>query len=467
MKTELKLGAVKVKELADNMGGRIFTLSDTAPDLEVEFITNEVNEVSAKGIFVASNDNSLAEMMAAAKNGARCVICTSAPSSLDKIADVCVIECDNLRVAFERFAKQYVKRGKHITVALTGSKGKTRTGEFVYSVLEEMYKVHKRTDKKTTEKNDVMALLDITSDTDFFLVELKIRDKKDIARLSELVDCDVGIITELKSNVDEKANVDVLGGLKAGGEIAFSAEDDVLSMICRTDVETSSVSVSGFNASLHAENIVEYKDRIVFDIASENVRIDKVEIHFTGEENIKSALFAALIGLKYGVPHEKIRTGLKNYHSSELGVEIFTVGGITFILDVSSATADSMKLGIDTLCDISGLHKKSRKIALLGDIRDFGQDTRRLHEKMGEYVVEKKVDKLFTFGVAAEQIGVGAKRVGMPSENISGNLDLFSPIKSAEAIADELKSGDVLLIRMGRKNAAEEIEQYLRARFEK
>ena len=41
------------------------------------------------------------------------------------------------------------------------------------------------------------------------------------------------------------------------------------------------------------------------------------------------------------------------------------------------------------------------------------------------------------------------------------------PKKSAEAIADELKSGDILLIRMGRKNAAEEIEQYLRARFEK
>ncbi len=467
MKTELKLGTITINELASSMGGRIFTLSDATPSLDVDFITDEVSEISAKGIFVASEDNSLAEMMAAAKNGARCVICTQAPSSLEKIPDVAVIECENMRVAFERFVKQYVKRGKHKTIALTGAKGKTRTGEFVYSVLEEMYKVRKHTDKKTSEKNDSLALFDITADTDFFLIELKIRDKKDIVRLSNLVDCDVGIVTELKSNIDEKANVDVLGGLKAGGEIAFCAEDDVLSMICRTDINSSSVSVHDTNAELHAENIREYSERMVFDIVGTDVCIDNVEIHFTGEDNIKSALFAALIGIKYDIPYEKIRTGLKNYHSSDLGVEIFTVGGVTFIVDTSSATADSMKSGIDILCDISSLHKKSRKIALLGDIRDFGQDTRRLHEKMGEYIVDKKIDKLFTFGVAAEQIGVGARRSGMSEEDISGNLELFSPLKSAEALASEVKSGDILLIRMGRKNAAEEILQYLRTRLEK
>ena len=180
-----------------------------------------------------------------------------------------------------------------------------------------------------------------------------------------------------------------------------------------------------------------------------------------------SALFAALVGLRYNVPPEKIRTGLKNYHSSALGVEICTIGGITLIADSSSATAESVKSAIDTLCDIAKLHKHSRKIALVGDIRDFGQDTRELHERMGTYIVDRKIDKLFTFGVAAEQIGVGARRAGMRTEDVSGNLELFSPLKSAEAVADVLQEGDVLLIRMGRQNAATEILQYLRARFEK
>ena len=467
MKIELKLGSVTANEFANYSNAKMYHMSETAPLSEISVITDEIGEVSPKALFVVSEDNSLAEMMAAAKNGARCLICTKVPASLEKIAETAVIECDDIRTAIENFAKCYVKRGKHKTIALTGSKGKTRTGEFVYSVLEEMYKVHKCTDKKTTDKNDAYTLLDIPADADFFLLELKIRDKKDIARLGRLVDCDVGIITSLKSNIDEKANVDVLAGVKQGGEIAFCAEDDALSMICRTDVKTSAVSVKNSEAELYAKNVRSYKDRMVFDIVGENVEIKDVEMHFTGEENIASALFAALVGLKYNVPCEKIKTGIKNYHSSELGVEIFTVGGITFIVDTSSATADSVKSGIDTLCDIAKLHKKSRKFALLGDIRDFGQDTRKVHEKMGEYIFDKNIDKLFTFGVAAEQIGVGARRAGMSDKNVFGNLDLFSPQISAEAIAKDLKAGDILLIRVSRKNAAEEIERYLRERFEK
>ena len=467
MKIELKLGALTAKELAEYMGAELMALSEHAPMQPIELLTNEIAEITKNTLFIIDADNSLAEMMAAAKKGAYCVLCTKAPASLEKIPDTAVIVCDNVHTAMERFANRYVKRGKHRTIALTGAKGKTRTGEFVYSVLEEMYKVHKATDKKSTEKNDALMLLDIPTDADFFLVELKIRDKRDIARLANLVDCDLGIITAVHSQIAETANIDVLAGLKDGGEIALSADDEELSLVCRTGSVTRTVSVKNADAELCAENIRSYKERTVFDICGKDVRIENVEIHFAGIENVYSALFAALVGLRYGVSTEKIRTGLKNYHSSELGVEIFTVGGITFIADSSSATVESVKSGIDTLCDIAKLHKHSRKIALVGDIRDFGQDTRELHERMGAYIVEKKIDKLFTFGVAAEQIGVGARRVGMPAGDVSGNLELFSPLKSAEAVAAVLKEGDVLLIRMGRQTAAAEIVQYLRARFEK
>jgi len=467
MKIDLKLGTVSAEEFASLAECSLLSLSEYAPRLEIERITNEIAEITKNTLFVIDEANSLAEMMAVSKKGALCVLCTKAPDKLDKIPETAVLVCERIETAVERFAKQYAKRGKHRTVAITGPKGKTRTGEFVYSVLEEVYKVYKATDKKSSEKNDALALLDIAADTDFLLVELKIQEKRDIKRLANLFDCDAGIITEIQSKIHETANIDVLAGLKSGGELAFSAEDDMLSMICRTDIKSSAVSVKDSNAELYAERIRNYKERTVFDIRGKDLLIENVEIHFSGIENVYSALFAAQIGIRYGVPAEKIRTGLKNYHASELGVEIYTVCGVTFIADSSSAMAESMRSGIDTLCDIAKIHKRSRKIALLGDIRDFGQDTRALHEKMGEYVVEKKIDKLFTFGVAAEQIGVGARRAGMRDADISGNLEVFSPLKSAEAVAGTLREGDVLLIRIGRQNAATEIIQYLRTQLEK
>lgn len=466
MKIDLKLGSVSAKEFATMSGSLFVSHSENATSLEITRITNELAEITKNTLFIIDEANSLAEMMAVAKKGALCVLCTDAPEKLDKIPETAVLVCDKIKSAVENFAKQYAKRGKHRTIAITGLKGKTRTGEFVYSVLEEMYKVHKATDKKSNVRDDALALFELTPDTDFLLVELKIHEKRDIKRLANLIDCDAGIITEIQSKITETANIDVLAGLRSGGELAFSAEDDMVSMICRTDVKNSTVSVKNSNATLHAERIRNYKERTVFDIRGEGVLIDNVEIHFSGVENVYSALFAAQIGLRYGVPIEKIRTGLKNYHASELGVEICTVGGVTFIADSSSATVDSMRSGIDTLCEIAKLHKRSRKIALLGDIRDFGQDTRALHEKMGEYVVEKKIDKLFTFGVAAEQIGVGARRAGMRDADVFGNLEIFSPQKSAQAVAETLREGDVFLIRIGRANAAAEIIQYLHSQLE-
>ena len=467
MVVDLKLGNIKVSEIAEYMQADVLALSEDALSREIGRITGEMGEITKNTLYIIDDDNSLAEMMAAAKNGAYTVLCTKAPLSLEKIPDSAVIVCDNVMAALERLAKQYSRRGKHRTIALTGPKGKTRTGEFVYSVLEELYKVHKATDKKTTEKDDALSLFDISEETDFFLVELKIRDKKDIKRLASIFDCDIGIITEIQSRIDEFANVDVLSGIKNGGEIAISAEDEGLSLLCRTDKASSTVSVKDAGAALYAEKIRNYKGRTVFDIKGDGISIENVEIHFEGIENVYSALFAALVGIRYGVPYDKIRTGLKNYHSSELGVEIYTEGGITFIVDSSSMHLDSVRSGIDTLCDIAKLHKRSRKIALVGDIRDFGQDTRVLHEKMGEYIFEKKIDKLFTFGVAAEQMCVGARRAGMKDKDVSGNFEIFSPMKSAVAVGDELRSGDVLLIRIGRQNAITEIVDYLHERFGK
>ena len=467
MKTELKLGAITAAEAAAMMQAELHTLSADAPTREIGNFTDKIGEIARGTMFLIGEDNSLAEMMAAAKNGALTVLCTRAPASLERIPDTAVLVCDSIDAALARLAKAYTARGRHKTIALTGANGKTKTGEFVYSVLEEMYKVHKATDVKGGASNDAQMLFDIPADADFFLAELKLCDKRDIARLANLIDCDVGIVTALKSEIDARANVDVLSGLKAGGELALSAEDDALSLICESGADRQYISVRGADGALCAVNIRELPDRIRFDIAGGSVLIPDVEIHTCGMENVYSALFAALVGLKYGVPAEKIRTGLKNFHSSALGVGIYTVGGVTFIEDSSSATPESVRSGIDTLCSIAGLHDGSRTVAVLGDLRSFGQEMRELHEAMGAYVVEKKIDKLFTFGVAAEQIGVGARRAGMPADDVCGNLEIFSPLKTAEAVAKELRAGDVLLVRIGRPNAAAEIIRCLRAHLEK
>ena len=48
MKIELKLGAVTVKEFAEIINGRLYTLSESAPFNEIELFTDEIGDGSGK-----------------------------------------------------------------------------------------------------------------------------------------------------------------------------------------------------------------------------------------------------------------------------------------------------------------------------------------------------------------------------------------------------------------------------------
>ena len=106
MKIELKLGSVTAKEIAEYMGARLFSVSEDALSQQITLFADSIAEVQKNTLFVMDADNSLAEMMAVAKKGALCVLCTQAPNSLEKIPDTAVIVCDNIPEALERFAKQ-------------------------------------------------------------------------------------------------------------------------------------------------------------------------------------------------------------------------------------------------------------------------------------------------------------------------------------------------------------------------
>ena len=73
MKIDLKLGAITAADAASLMGAELYTLSADAPARSIANFTDEIGEIARSTMFLVSEDNSLAEMMAAAKNGALAV----------------------------------------------------------------------------------------------------------------------------------------------------------------------------------------------------------------------------------------------------------------------------------------------------------------------------------------------------------------------------------------------------------
>lgn len=69
---------------------------------------------------------------------------------------------------------------------------------------------------------------------------------------------------------------------------------------------------------------------------------------------------------------------------------------VTVINDAYNASPTSMKAAIDTLSNMNG-----RKIIVLGDVLELGDNSQSMHEEVGTYLQNKHIDQLITFGSEA------------------------------------------------------------------
>ena len=134
MTSEIK-EKLTVKEIAEAVDGKL--VGDGSQT--VESITTDSRDVKKNSLFLAVNGEHFDGhefIGAAVKNGASCVISEREAVGTDNAA---VIVVKNSIEALGKLACEYKKRINPLTVAVTGSIGKTTTKEFIYAVLSEKY----------------------------------------------------------------------------------------------------------------------------------------------------------------------------------------------------------------------------------------------------------------------------------------------------------------------------------------
>ena len=60
-----------------------------------------------------------------------------------------------------------------------------------------------------------------------------------------------------------------------------------------------------------------------------------------------------------------------------------------------------MRAAIDVLCDYKC---EGRKIAVLGDMFELGENSRKYHRELGEYIRDKKIDEVVVVGKDSMEI---------------------------------------------------------------
>ncbi len=474
MSVKFKLGSINVKEITEVSGGKAYYFGNADETLECSGIAIDSRKVNNGDIFVAIKGERVDGhdyIKSALDLGAVCIIAQRVPDDIKIDTSYAIVVVDDPIVCVGDIAHSYKKRTHIRTIGVTGSVGKTTTKELIYAVLSEKFKVHKTEGNHNNDLGLPLSILDIDQDAEVAVLEMGMSNFGEIARLSEIAEPDFGVITTIGSSHMEtlgsrenicKAKMEIVEGMKKNGELVLCGDEPLLLAYRCSEYNPTYISVYNSEAEFRAVNIRYADNSTSFDIIANRQMITNLTVPALGIHHVYSALFAYAIGVKFGLDADMIRQGFLNFKNAAMRQSIYEIGGVKIIDACYNASPESMRASIEVLCELSRQNGGTRKMALLGDMRELGAETRALHENLGEYVAEKKLDKLFTYGLAASSIASSAKCNGMPEEDVYDNPDITDPLASGRAILSIARPGDIILFKASRAMAVEKILGFLR-----
>lgn len=357
--------------------------------------------------------------------------------------------------ALRNLAEYYRKSLDIKVVGITGSVGKTSTKEMIASVLSEKYRVLKTEGNYNNEIGLPLTIFKIRAEHEVAVLEMGISEFGEMHRLATMANPDICVITNIGlchlENLKTrdgilKAKTESFAHLKKDGIAILNGDDDKLSTIRQVgDKEPVFYGM---------EEKMEYREdakKSVYATGVENLGLygmqarihtpegeRDVRIPIPGEHNVYNALAATAVGLSLGLSLDQISSGILKAKTIGGRTNLLNTGSMTVIDDCYNANPVSMKASIDVLATAEG-----RKIAVLGDMGELGENEKKLHYEVGEYLAKKEIDVLFCAGELSEEIAKAAQK-----ESKTCEVYYF---KTRDALLEQLlpflKKGDTVLVK--------------------
>ena len=393
-------------------------------------------------------------------------------SVVEAVPEGCKMPCivvDDTTKALGRIAKAYKGLFHTISLAVTGSVGKTTTKEFIYSVLSTKHKTNVTKGNFNNEIGLPLTLFGLTAEHRALLVEMGMNHKGEISALSEIAEPDISVITTIgtshiehlgsRENIRD-AKMEIIDGMKPGGILILNGDEPLLRDVTTNGICKIYVGM-GDNATYKAENIRAMDDHTLFDIRLHDGEImNDVCIRTLGTHNVMNALVACVCGILLGISEEKIREGLLTFTPAAMRQHFIEKDGYTVIEDCYNASPESMKAGLEVLCHTAKT-KALRPVAVLGDMLELGKVSEEAHRSVGERVAKAGVAHLVTYGKAAKHIARGARENGMDEKSITILESDVEAQETAEHVRAVIQKGDVVLFKASRAMALERIVNLL------
>lgn len=335
-------------------------------------------------------------------------------------------------------------------VGLTGSVGKTTTKELIAAVLETERNIIKTQGNFNNEIGLPFTMFGIRDSHEIGVIEMGMSDFGEISRLTRCARPHVAVITNIgESHIEYlgsregilKAKCEIFEGLPDDGVVILNGDDDLLFGIKGTlPFKTIYYGIENAACDVVAGNIRPGNNGISFTVDGEEYSLNLV-----GRHNVLNALCAIAVGRNYGLSNESIRAGLAAYESVGIRQSITERDGIKVITDCYNAAPKSVKAALEVLVSVA----EGRKIAVLGDMAELGEESAKYHREIGAYAAENNIDMLVLTGKFAPYTAEGAEGCDVSIHESNESIEKY--------LKDNLKSGDTVLFKGSRVMKLEEV----------
>ena len=389
-------------------------------------------------------------------------------------AAICERPCEDGRcltvpdavLALGALAEYYATKIPHRTVAVTGSIGKTTTKEFLRSVLSEKFRVHATSGNHNHEIGLPYTVLSMEKDTEILILEMGMTGLGEIEYLSKIAKPDVGIVTTIGTSHLERlgtrenicrAKMEITAGMKKGSLLLLQGDEPLLKAQMNHPLAPKSCSYTEGDYAL--SNLTTDESETRFSAHLLHKVLTDCSIPMAGKHAAMAALFALATGEHFGLTEDEMKRGLLAYRTDALrqsksahtvkrdGEELH----LTVIRDCYNAAPESMRAALDVL-KMTAQKQGGRAVAFLGDMKELGDNTEKLHFAVGEYAAKNDVSLLLTYGSIADNIAKGALACGMKRESV---ISIGDSETAAQALLAAVKENDTVLFKASRAMQAE------------
>ena len=333
-------------------------------------------------------------------------------------------------------------------VGITGSAGKTSTKEMIASVVSQKYSVHKTLGNFNNEWGLPITIFGLEEGHQVAILEMGVNHFGEMRCLSSVASPDVCVVTNIGVAHLEffktregiyREKTQMIQDMKSGGKIILNGDDDLLSQTAPIKGASPIFFGMGEENTFRAGHMRPQglKGTACTIYLPEDISFNCI-VPLPGIHMVSNALAGAAVGYALGLTPEEIKAGIEGLPSIPGRNNIIKTERLMILDDCYNANPVSMKASIDVLDMALG-----RKVAILGDMGELGDNTGELHREVGAYAAEKGIDLVCGIGKISKELVDGAENRSDATQGVwfESKADFLA------AMGEIIKEGDNILVK--------------------